>query len=106
MVQAAAYMAARMPACYAAVFTVLQELRVRLPAFQPVSLLDFGAGPGTAIWAAQQVSSRRCSVPGDARHECQLPFTVLNLVLAGLGPSSRRPGSRAFHGHGGPGTAD
>ena len=57
--QAAAYVASRMPGCYAAVLTVLQELRMRLPAFQPASLLDFGAGPGTAIWAAQQVS--RCA---------------------------------------------
>ena len=53
--QAAAYMAARMPACYAAVYKVLEELSMRLPAFAPESMLDFGAGPGTAIWAAHEV---------------------------------------------------
>ena len=53
--QAAAYMAARMPACYAAVYKVLEEVSARLPAFAPESMLDFGAGPGTAVWAAQEV---------------------------------------------------
>ena len=54
-VQAAAYMAARMPACYAAVYKVLEEVSMRLPTFSPESMLDFGAGPGTAIWAAHEV---------------------------------------------------
>lgn len=48
-------MAARMPACYAAVYKVLEEVSVRLPTFTPESMLDFGAGPGTAIWAAHEV---------------------------------------------------
>jgi len=56
-VQAAAYMAARMPACYAAVYKVLEEVSMRLPTFSPESMLDFGAGPGTAIWAAHEVCS-------------------------------------------------
>ena len=55
--QAAAYMAARMPACYAAVYKVLEEVSMRLPGFAPESMLDFGAGPGTAIWAAHEVRS-------------------------------------------------
>ena len=52
--QVAAYAAARMPGCYAAVARVLDELRLRLPDFAPASMLDFGAGPGTAIWAARE----------------------------------------------------
>ncbi len=48
-------MAARMPACYAAVYKVLEEVSMRLPTFTPQSMLDFGAGPGTAIWAAHEV---------------------------------------------------
>lgn len=34
----------------------MEELRVRLPDFRPSRMLDFGAGPGTAIWAATSVS--------------------------------------------------
>jgi ribosomal protein RSM22 (predicted rRNA methylase) len=48
----AAYLTVRLPATYAAVARVLQEVAERRPAFQPASLLDVGAGPGTASWAA------------------------------------------------------
>lgn len=47
-----AYAAVRMPATYAAVFSVLSEIKARCPGFQPRTLLDVGAGPGTAAWAA------------------------------------------------------
>lgn len=50
------YAAARLPACYAVAHRVFQELSTRLPSFQPQTMLDFGAGPGTAIWAATDVS--------------------------------------------------
>jgi len=49
---AAAYVATRMPATYAALVTALSEVAARAPAFMPKSLLDAGAGPGTASWAA------------------------------------------------------
>lgn len=52
---AAAYAAARMPATYAAVHRVLAEATARIPGFQPQRLLDAGAGPGTATWAALAV---------------------------------------------------
>ena len=48
-------MAARMPACYAAMYKVLEEVSMRLPTFTPQSMLDYGAGPGTAIWATLEV---------------------------------------------------
>ncbi len=51
----AAYLAARLPATYAAVHRVLQELAARCPTMEPETLLDAGAGPGTASWAAAQV---------------------------------------------------
>ena len=57
---AAAYSVMRMPACYAVVFRVLRELHIARPLHSPQSLLDFGAGPGTAIWAAQQVRQELC----------------------------------------------
>ena len=54
-VEVAAYAAARLPATYAAIRVVLAELMTRAPGFAPASLLDLGAGPGTAIWAAAAV---------------------------------------------------
>lgn len=48
---ALAYALSRMPATYAAVSTVLGELAVGAPQFAPLTLLDAGAGPGTAGWA-------------------------------------------------------
>jgi ribosomal protein RSM22 (predicted rRNA methylase) len=51
---ALAYALARMPATYAAVVASLNALREIRPQFTPGSLLDVGAGPGTATWAAAQ----------------------------------------------------
>ncbi|WP_438275362.1 small ribosomal subunit Rsm22 family protein [Nitrobacter sp.] len=51
---ALAYALARMPATYAAVVASLNALREIRPEFSPTSLLDLGAGPGTATWAAAQ----------------------------------------------------
>jgi ribosomal protein RSM22 (predicted rRNA methylase) len=49
---ALAYALARMPATYAAVAASLNALREIRPDFAPNNLLDVGAGPGTAAWAA------------------------------------------------------
>jgi len=51
---AIAYALSRMPATYAAVKAVLQELQARAPDFTPRTLLDAGAGPGTAGWAVAE----------------------------------------------------
>ena len=51
---ALAYALARMPATYAAVIASLNALREIAPDFAPNSLLDVGAGPGTAAWAAAE----------------------------------------------------
>jgi ribosomal protein RSM22 (predicted rRNA methylase) len=48
----AAYLTARMPATYAAVRRVLDEVAGIATNFEPNSILDVGAGPGTASWAA------------------------------------------------------
>ena len=53
----AAYASSRMPACYAVLYRVFDELHLHLPLFSPKTMLDFGSGPGTAIWAAREVSS-------------------------------------------------
>ncbi|DBA84954.1 TPA: hypothetical protein ACH3X2_005695 [Trebouxia sp. C0005] len=51
----AAYASSRMPACYAVLFRVFDELHLHLPHFAPRAMLDFGSGPGTAVWAAREV---------------------------------------------------
>jgi ribosomal protein RSM22 (predicted rRNA methylase) len=51
---ALAYALARMPATYAAVAASLNALCEIRPDFAPASLLDIGAGPGTATWAAAE----------------------------------------------------
>jgi ribosomal protein RSM22 (predicted rRNA methylase) len=54
---ALAYALARMPATYAAVAASLNALCGIRPDFAPKSLLDAGAGPGTASWAAAEAFS-------------------------------------------------
>ncbi|WOH53146.1 small ribosomal subunit Rsm22 family protein [Bradyrhizobium sp. sBnM-33] len=51
---ALAYALARMPATYAAVIASLNALIEIRPDFTPSSLLDIGAGPGTATWGAAE----------------------------------------------------
>jgi ribosomal protein RSM22 (predicted rRNA methylase) len=51
---ALAYALARMPATYAAIARVLKELADRAPGWTPQSILDAGAGPGTATWASRE----------------------------------------------------
>lgn len=50
---ARAYLAARLPATFAAVRAAMDAAESLLPEFAPKSLLDLGAGPGTAMWAAR-----------------------------------------------------
>ena len=50
-----AYLAYRAPATYAAALDVLLRIRELRPGFRPRSVLDVGAGPGVATWAAVAV---------------------------------------------------
>ncbi len=50
-----AYLTVRMPATYAAISKVLTEVTTVAPGFQPSSMLDMGAGPGTASFAAAEI---------------------------------------------------
>jgi ribosomal protein RSM22 (predicted rRNA methylase) len=54
---ALAYALARMPATYAADGASINALVEIRPDFAPTSLLDVGAGPGTATWAAAEAFS-------------------------------------------------
>uniref|UniRef100_A0AAY4AW16 Methyltransferase like 17 n=1 Tax=Denticeps clupeoides TaxID=299321 RepID=A0AAY4AW16_9TELE len=49
------YMASRLAGGYAAVKRALYEIKKRDPAFSPHSLLDFGSGLGTAVWASHSL---------------------------------------------------
>lgn len=51
---ALAYALTRMPATFAAIDWVLDHALDVLPGIEPRSMLDLGAGPGTAAWAASQ----------------------------------------------------
>jgi ribosomal protein RSM22 (predicted rRNA methylase) len=50
----AAYLAVRFPATYAAIRRVLAEVKLRAPEAEIAGLLDLGAGPGTALFAAAE----------------------------------------------------
>lgn len=52
----AAYAATRFPGTFAAIVRIFDELKARIPSFKPDKILDFGSGPGTTIWAMQEVS--------------------------------------------------
>lgn len=49
---ALAYLVARLPATYAVAAAAFAQVARAAPGFAPASLLDVGAGPGTASWAA------------------------------------------------------
>lgn len=49
-----AYTAGALPSNFAAITNIMNELSKRLPDFKPASMLDFGTGPGTAIWAVRE----------------------------------------------------
>ncbi len=51
----AAYLASRLPATYAVISRVLREAQLRIPGLCVESMLDLGAGPGTAMWAAMEL---------------------------------------------------
>ncbi len=55
--QRAAYLAVRLPATYAAIWRVLEEIRQLAPDATIASMLDLGAGPGTATFAAAELFS-------------------------------------------------
>lgn len=51
---ALAYLVTRLPATYAVTAAALAQVKKAAPDFAPASLLDVGAGPGTASWAARE----------------------------------------------------
>lgn len=83
----AAYAASRMPATYAAVTAVLDRLAAARPDFSPATVLDLGAGPGTASWAAATLWPSVVSV---TMMEASADFRTLAADLARAGPPALR----------------
>ncbi|MDF2699352.1 MAG: Ribosomal small subunit Rsm22 [Haloplasmataceae bacterium] len=46
-----AYASFRLPATFAAVYSSISHIKERYPQWNPKTLMDVGAGPGTAMWA-------------------------------------------------------
>jgi len=76
---ALAYALARMPATYAAIVASLNALCAVKPDFAPQTLLDVGAGPGTASWAASETFS---SLRSFALIDANAALRTLALYLA------------------------
>ena len=64
--EAAAYAVARLPMTFGAQRRVFRELRDRCPSLEPKTLLEFGAGPAPALWAARDVFGGAFGVGGGA----------------------------------------
>lgn len=81
---ALAYALARLPATYAACAAVLGEAQALAPDFAPRRLLDAGAGPGAASWAA----AGAYDLAEVAWLDASPPFLALAARLASEGPAS------------------
>jgi ribosomal protein RSM22 (predicted rRNA methylase) len=55
--ESAAYAGVRAIPTYAAAYNILSQIKQRIPDFEPNSILDFGSGPGSAVWAAKELYS-------------------------------------------------
>lgn len=52
---ALAYLSLRIPATYAQIYSAFLQVQEMIPSWNPKSLLDIGSGPGTAVWAANDI---------------------------------------------------
>lgn len=84
---AAAYLSTRMPATYAADLAAMTEAARLTPAFSPRSLLDAGAGPGGASWAALEAWP---SLDQATLFDANPRFLDLARALAAEGPPALR----------------
>jgi ribosomal protein RSM22 (predicted rRNA methylase) len=86
----AAYLVARMPATYAATRAALSEAAHAAPNFEPQQLLDIGAGPGTASFAAVETWPGIASVRLVDRNSAMLDV-ARRLAAASLHPALSEP---------------
>ena len=79
-----AYLAARLPATFAAASASLQAAAAGMPAFAPKTLLDVGAGPGTIAWAASAIFE---TLEQATLLEASRPVALAGATLAQEGPA-------------------
>lgn len=86
--EAMAYGATRLPATYSAISKVLQTIKHGLPDFFPVSVMDVGAGPATATFAAleQYVGLTNITLIEPNPHLRQLGEKLLHAIHQELQP--------------------
>lgn len=83
----AAYLAVRAPATYAAALAVFRHVQAARPGWSPSSLLDLGAGPGIASWAALAAWP---GIRGLALVEPESEMAAAGLALATAAPPPLR----------------
>jgi ribosomal protein RSM22 (predicted rRNA methylase) len=89
---ALAYLATRLPATYAAIRASIAAVAQAHPGFAPNSMLDVGAGPGTALWATADCwPELEAATLIDASHS----FVALGQALASAGSLPRATWRRA-----------
>ena len=88
--EVAAYLATRAPATYAAAAEVFDQIRVLRPDWAPASVLDLGAGPGIATWAALEAWRE---ISGVTLVEAEAEMARAGRKLAEKGPEALRQAS-------------
>ena len=88
--EVAAYLATRAPATYAAAAEVFGQIQALRPGWAPVSLLDLGAGPGIATWAALEAWPE---ISGVTLVEAEAEMARVGRTLAEHGRDALRRGS-------------
>ncbi|XP_031555967.1 methyltransferase-like protein 17, mitochondrial [Actinia tenebrosa] len=87
--ESTAFGASRIPASYGATLRVIHEISRREPDYKPETLMDFGSGTGTVLWAAHEKW-------GDSIKEYQCidvsePMNTLSEFLLRGGESYKKP---------------
>ena len=102
-----AYLAARLPATFAAASASLSAAAERLPDFAPATLLDVGAGPGTVAWAAATIfpTLRRATLVEASRPVAEMgeALAAVGLAAAGAEETAATGAAPAEIGRGTPG---
>ncbi|KAF9586120.1 37S ribosomal protein S22 [Lunasporangiospora selenospora] len=99
--ESVAYIAAIAPTTYSAITNVLHEVHQRVPDLNPKSFLDFGTGPGTGIWAANDVWNTSTKYTGvDASTDMLATAEDILSSLSDQGTPMNNVSLRAFMSHG------
>ncbi|PVU95030.1 hypothetical protein BB559_002844 [Furculomyces boomerangus] len=53
--ESSAYLASRFPSTFGVITNIFNEISKRIPDFKPKRILDYGCGPGTTLWSANEI---------------------------------------------------